>query len=361
MVRYGASVRWGDGTPQRDVARLDDCPWDPSRHRSGGNDRRGGSHLVGRRVALAVRPRARRPRRRSHAGTSRTTPRRSCRGALRVAGSCLPTHRARRRAGHWRRWHGRVRQGAPARHRGIHRRAPRGPPRCRRPRTAGAAGRSRRRAPRHVRATRRDAAGAIDVGRSTVADERRVRPRVRRFRRHRAAQRPSGAKPGVDGAGSCPDACRRRAGAGRAHRRSGTRLRCSVRARRQSVWPGHPRRPLRRPTGHRRQPDHRRARHRRCRSRRPHRRPSDGARVPNGEEPSTPTAAGSRLMRYAAHLRRGFHAHADESELDLATAAVVVGLATGPFRTQRADWRADVSHHLALARRLVETPDRAFT
>ena len=48
------------------------------------------------------------------------------------------------------------------------------------------------------------------------------------------------------------------------------------------------------------------------------------------------------LMRYAAHLRRGFSAHADESDLDLATAAVIVGLATGPFRTQRAEWRAEI-------------------
>jgi aminoglycoside phosphotransferase (APT) family kinase protein len=70
------------------------------------------------------------------------------------------------------------------------------------------------------------------------------------------------------------------------------------------------------------------------------------------------------LVGYADALRRGFAAGleagvpgldvtADAADLDLATGSVLVGLATGPFRTQHPDWRQDTRRQLARAEKLV--------
>jgi aminoglycoside phosphotransferase len=61
------------------------------------------------------------------------------------------------------------------------------------------------------------------------------------------------------------------------------------------------------------------------------------------------------MVRYVQSLRQGFVEDVDAVELDHATAAVAVGLATGPFRAQRPDWRADVGRHLDLARQVLTT------
>jgi hypothetical protein len=63
------------------------------------------------------------------------------------------------------------------------------------------------------------------------------------------------------------------------------------------------------------------------------------------------------LVRYVQTLRRGFRLDVDPDDLDQATAAVLVGLATGPFRSQRDGWRGDVARHLRLAHNLLESPD----
>lgn len=48
------------------------------------------------------------------------------------------------------------------------------------------------------------------------------------------------------------------------------------------------------------------------------------------------------------------------ADLDLRTAAVIVGLATGPFRAQRDDWRAEVQRRLGMASRLVRRTQAAL-
>lgn len=54
------------------------------------------------------------------------------------------------------------------------------------------------------------------------------------------------------------------------------------------------------------------------------------------------------LERYAATLRRGFCTVGgiDQHELDIATASVMLGLATGPFRSQTTSWRRETRRHL---------------
>lgn len=69
-----------------------------------------------------------------------------------------------------------------------------------------------------------------------------------------------------------------------------------------------------------------------------------------------------RLSSYADALRRRYVAVADElgvgsGELDVVTAAVLVGLATGPFRLQRHGWRHDVRRILGRAERLLAGHD----
>ena len=49
------------------------------------------------------------------------------------------------------------------------------------------------------------------------------------------------------------------------------------------------------------------------------------------------------LDDYAGELRDAFSSHVDSVALDTATAGVLVGLATGPFRAQRAGWQAAVA------------------
>ncbi len=64
------------------------------------------------------------------------------------------------------------------------------------------------------------------------------------------------------------------------------------------------------------------------------------------------------LVGYTDALRRGFLTQVDAEELDEATGAVLVGLATGPFRTQHPDWRRDTRRQLARAERLVRASPR---
>jgi aminoglycoside phosphotransferase len=58
-----------------------------------------------------------------------------------------------------------------------------------------------------------------------------------------------------------------------------------------------------------------------------------------------------RLHRYADELRRAAGDRLDLRALDVVTGAVLVGLATGPFRVQHTDWKASVSAVLDLAER----------
>jgi aminoglycoside phosphotransferase len=70
---------------------------------------------------------------------------------------------------------------------------------------------------------------------------------------------------------------------------------------------------------------------------------------------------GPAIRRYAERLRDGFSYAVDRRELDLTTAAVLVGLATGPFRVQQRDWKRATRRHLSLARRLVDhAGERSF-
>ncbi len=56
-----------------------------------------------------------------------------------------------------------------------------------------------------------------------------------------------------------------------------------------------------------------------------------------------------RITAYADRLRRNGMATYGQQELDIATAAVLVGLATGPFRIQQTGWRNTVSTLIAHA------------
>lgn len=64
---------------------------------------------------------------------------------------------------------------------------------------------------------------------------------------------------------------------------------------------------------------------------------------------------GPAIDRYADELWRGFTVRTDPVELDTVTAAVLVGLATGPFRIQQDDWATVVRGRLDLAERLLDT------
>ena len=63
----------------------------------------------------------------------------------------------------------------------------------------------------------------------------------------------------------------------------------------------------------------------------------------------------SRITNYADRLRQDSAVGYDCSDLDIATAAVLTGLATGPFRIQQSDWRNTVSTLIALAESLLPT------
>lgn len=56
-----------------------------------------------------------------------------------------------------------------------------------------------------------------------------------------------------------------------------------------------------------------------------------------------------RIRRYAASLRPGFEAAVDPDELRRSTAAMILGLATGPFRVQQRAWRRRTLARIALA------------
>lgn len=63
----------------------------------------------------------------------------------------------------------------------------------------------------------------------------------------------------------------------------------------------------------------------------------------------TRPAMRARLTEYADGLRRASAQILDPIQLDVTTAAVLVGLATGPFRVQHSDWRSSVSSLLDVA------------
>lgn len=66
----------------------------------------------------------------------------------------------------------------------------------------------------------------------------------------------------------------------------------------------------------------------------------------------------TRVNRYAAELLRRWDARVDPADLRRRVAAVVLGLATGPFRVQRADWPGETSARLDLAERWVASSAR---
>jgi aminoglycoside phosphotransferase len=72
---------------------------------------------------------------------------------------------------------------------------------------------------------------------------------------------------------------------------------------------------------------------------------------------SNASADARRLHGYADMLRRSF-AEPPYDEIDVVTAAVLVGLATGPFRVQHHRWRHEVRRHLTAAERMLRGPDR---
>ena len=67
------------------------------------------------------------------------------------------------------------------------------------------------------------------------------------------------------------------------------------------------------------------------------------------------------LTRYAAGIRRELDAHVDGAELDVATAAALTGLATGPFRIQQAGWQGQVDRVLDVAASLAGIDERDLT
>lgn len=69
---------------------------------------------------------------------------------------------------------------------------------------------------------------------------------------------------------------------------------------------------------------------------------------------TTDAAIRAAIGDYAIELRRRFGADIDPAELDEAIAAVLVGLATGPYRIQQAGWEQVVLQQLDHAERLLD-------
>jgi hypothetical protein len=63
------------------------------------------------------------------------------------------------------------------------------------------------------------------------------------------------------------------------------------------------------------------------------------------------------IDRYGTELIAAFDGEADPVELRLRTAAVVFGLATGPFRVQLRRWEGETEDRLALAERWVRSAE----
>jgi aminoglycoside phosphotransferase (APT) family kinase protein len=72
-----------------------------------------------------------------------------------------------------------------------------------------------------------------------------------------------------------------------------------------------------------------------------------------GGEPG-PADLPRALHAYADRLRAGFAEVTDPDELDVVTAAVITGLATGPFRVQQPEWPARVTVQLEAAEELLD-------
>jgi aminoglycoside phosphotransferase (APT) family kinase protein len=77
------------------------------------------------------------------------------------------------------------------------------------------------------------------------------------------------------------------------------------------------------------------------------------------------SAADSRVDDYAGGVRAALSREFDETDVDRHIAAVLVGLATGPFRIQQERWEATtlqvldmIEHHLTLADQPIEAPVR---
>lgn len=66
---------------------------------------------------------------------------------------------------------------------------------------------------------------------------------------------------------------------------------------------------------------------------------------------------GTVVDGYADELRLGFADVLDADELDVVTAAALVGLATGPFRIQQHGWVGEIERHIATAEQLARTTD----
>jgi hypothetical protein len=72
----------------------------------------------------------------------------------------------------------------------------------------------------------------------------------------------------------------------------------------------------------------------------------------------TTCAHPDRVRDYAAKLLRGWDRRVDPVDLRRRAAAVIIALATGPFRVQRDAWPIEVRRRLDLAERWVESADR---
>ena len=67
----------------------------------------------------------------------------------------------------------------------------------------------------------------------------------------------------------------------------------------------------------------------------------------------------ARIEQYASELHDEFARVVDPVALDRRVAAVIVGLATGPFRVQQKAWRKETSRRVALAQQWVTRAERA--
>jgi Phosphotransferase enzyme family len=72
-------------------------------------------------------------------------------------------------------------------------------------------------------------------------------------------------------------------------------------------------------------------------------------------------AAARTVRAYAHDLHRAFTRDLDLVELDHRIAAVVLGLATGPFRVQQRGWRREIPRRLALAEWWLPTRERTLS
>ena len=70
------------------------------------------------------------------------------------------------------------------------------------------------------------------------------------------------------------------------------------------------------------------------------------------------TAARRSIDRYGSNLIREFDPSIDPTALRRKVAAVIIGLATGPFRVNQPRWRAQTERRIALAERWMASAEK---